>query len=313
MTPYSLLITLLTTSLCQSQVPPPPQTSGNFRVESFGPGTTKTTDNVVTNIKGEMPKVIYGSSRQSKAFVTTRQGNQAVDDGITWEGKRAYLSLTYELIVLDNQKNEFVWSTSVGAFWDVLTIANAAETGKPPVYVLELGSTRHPEYKQRFDLSTGKQLALIGNLAMPVGTPIKPRLEFRGSAGLVDGKEYQLVSSSDDWSKLRNKLFPADTKSLPADKDIDFTKEVVLVCYAGKTFNWNGISSELVMEDDQRILVRLHRHTYQSMGQTPDTYPYGIIVLPKKPEKDYVLEYNRQNLIGGPPLWKHFLTLKLPK
>lgn len=313
MAPYCLLITLLTTSLCQSQVPPPPQTSGSFRVESFGPGASKTTNNIVTNIKGEMPKVVYGSSRQSKAFVTTKNGQQAVDDGITWDGKRAYLSLTYHLVVLDNLKNENAWSASVGAFWDVLTIANTAEAGKPPEYVLELGSTRHPEYKQRFDLSNGKQLALVGGPAMPAGTPIKPRLEFRGSAGLIHGKEYQLVSSSDEWLKLRNKLFPADTKSLPTDKDIDFTKEVALVCYAGKTFNWNGISSELVVEDDQRLLIRLHRHTYQSMGQTPDTYPYGIIVLPKKPGSDYVLEYNRQNLIGGPPQWKHFLTLKLPK
>lgn len=313
MAPYSLLITLLTTSLGQSQVPPPPQTSGNFRVDSFGPGTVKTTNNVVSNNNGDIPKVIYGSSRQSKAFVSTKNGDQAVDDGITWNGKRAYLSLTYQLIVLDNLKNEYLWGTSVGAFWDVLTIANTAEAGKQPAYVLELGSTRRPEYKQRFDLNNGKQLALVGGPAMPAGTPVKPRLEFRGSAGLIDSKEYQLVSSADEWLKLRNKLFPTDTKSLPTDKDIDFTKEVALVCYAGKTFNWNGISSELVVEDDQRILIRLHRHTYQSMGQTPDTYPYGIIVLPKKPGVDYVLEYNRQNLIGGPPLWKHFLRLKLPK
>ncbi len=309
----TLTMEVLSCMAGQPPAPPPPQARGSFRVESFGPAANKLEKNLITSTKDEPPRIVYAGSRTSRKFLSTGQGNQAVDDGISWQGKTAYLSLTFELILVDDKTSQTAWTIWTGAFWDTITFANTAEAGKPAVWVVELQSSRHPEYRQQYDLATGKQLALIGKPAAPSGTPIKPRLEYRGSAGLVEGKEYRLVTSLEEWNTLRARLFPADTRSLPSEKDINFSKEVALVCYAGKSVNWNGISSELVVENDQRVLIRLHRHTYQSFGKTPDTYPYGIIVLPRVAGKDYVLEYNRQNLIGGPPMWKEFLTLKLPK
>ena len=104
---------------------------------------------------------------------------------------------------------------------------------------------------------------------------------------------------------LRQELFP-ETVTMPDGKAIDFAKEVLLVCYAGKASNWNGISVELAVEDKDRLLVRLHRHTYQSIGKGKEEHPYGVIVLPRLIGKEYVLEYNRQSLINGPANWKEF-------
>jgi hypothetical protein len=293
----------------QNAVPLPP--GGSLRVESSGPNRIVPEKNEVSVPKDSPSSIAYGATRESKKFLPTPQGNHAIDVGCEWKGKVAYLSLTYQLIVVDAKTEAHQWSNWVGAFWNKLTIVNTAAAGQPETWAVELSSSKYPEYKQRFDLDTGKAHVLMGGPAVPAGKPITPRLAWRGSAGMVDDKEYRLVTSQAEWKELKTKLFPAETESLPKDTDIDFTKEVALVCYAGKTFNWNGISPELVVENDERLLIRLFRHTYQSMGQTPDTYPYGIIVLPKDQNKKYVLEYNRQNLIMGPPIWKEFMTLQV--
>ena len=75
----------------------------------------------------------------------------------------------------------------------------------------------------------------------------------------------------------------------------------------GEIVNCSGIDAS-AWEDDQRILVRLREHWFQTEG--PDgggqkVRPFGIFVLPKRePFKPVVLERNYQNLIGAPPIWK---------
>jgi len=149
--------------------------------------------------------------------------------------------------------------------------------------------------------------------AIPEGKPLVPRKVWKGSAGEVDARRYQLVTSAEEWTKLRTELFGAMPRDIPQASDIDFSKEVLLVCHGGKARNWAGISVELAVENNDRLLVRLYRHTYQTEGKSKVEYPYGLIVLPRLVDKEYVLEYNRQNLIGGQPMWKEFMRLSLKK
>jgi hypothetical protein len=69
----------------------------------------------------------------------------------------------------------------------------------------------------------------------------------------------------------------------------------------------------VVAENDKRILLRLERSSYQTLGAAHEEYPYGLIVLPRREGKPYILEYNTQSYIGGPPIWKEFTRLTLAK
>lgn len=266
-----------------------------------------------TIVMGQTPPagITYGPSRQSTGWVMVHGAQSPVDQGIEFEGKIAYLTLMFDVVVVDAKTKKTQWSDSVGAFWDTLSIVRISKRDEAPRWAVELGSTSQPAYKQRYELETGKKLELIGAPGMPAGKLIKPRKEWTGSGGKQAEKLYRLITTATAWSTLREELFAETAARLPEGKDIDFSKEVLLVCYAGQTSNWNGISVELAVEDKERLLIRLHRHTYQSLGKGQEEHPYGVFVLPRLTGKEYVLEYNRQNLINGPALWKEFLRLKI--
>jgi len=71
-----------------------------------------------------------------------------------------------------------------------------------------------------------------------------------------------------------------------------------------------GVTPALVVESDKSILVRVKIHYYQSI-MLPGVefkeeldHSYGLIVLPRRPNKPVVLAYNEQCYIGGPEFWK---------
>jgi hypothetical protein len=267
-----------------------------------------------TQDPGKSPQIVYPLSRSSAKFVDTPHGFQvAVDEGVEWQGKCAYLSLTFDLVVVDTKTKKTLWSANVGAFWDTLTFADRAAAGAPPRWAVVLRSSRHPALAQDYDLESGKKGQLHGEAATPPGRPLVVRKSWSGSAGVSDEKTYRLMASAPEWSKLRTELFGQMPTDIPVADDVDFTKEMLLVCYAGKAINWRAISVELAIEDEVRLLLRLNRATYQSEGGVGQEHPYGLFVLPRCQGKPIVLEYNRQGLIGGPPLWKEFTRLELKK
>lgn len=286
------------------------QQSGSFQVESFEKGKAVPFGKAeMRTPPGQPPSITYPGSRSSSGWIDVGGSQVAVSEGVEWQGKIAYLSLTFDLVVADAKTKKALWRSSVGAFWDTITFENQAKAGEPAKWALLLKSSRKPEYQQAYDLSTGAKLELKGGPAEPDGKPFTPRQSWSGSAGVRDEKHYALVRSADEWTKLRRELFGAEPKGIPDAKEIDFAKEMLLVCYAGKATNWNGISVQAGADNDQRLLLRLRRATYQSMGDVGHEHPYGLFALPKLEGKKLVLEYNRQNLIGGPEIWREFLTL----
>lgn len=288
--------------------------TGSLKTESFSSAKASPIKKpTISQDLGQPPKITYGASRQSTGWVIANGSQSAIDEGIEWQGRKAYLTLTYDLIVVDAKTNKSLWVESVGAFWNTITFANMSKGQDAARWAVVLGSSAHPDYQQGYELESGKKLVLPGSSAVPDGTTRIPRKTWSGSAGVFDTKKYQLVLSAEEWAKLRTELFGRTPKDLPEAEDIDFTTEVLLVCYAGKATNWAGISVDLAVENDERLLLRLHRKTYQSMGNTKQEHPYGLVVLPRSYGKDYVLEYNSQNLIGGPPMWKEFTRMGLKK
>lgn len=266
------------------------------------------------------PSISYGGQRQSKTWVETPKGQVAVDDGIEWEGVRVYLSLTWDLVVVDAKNGKTLWNRSVSAFWNGLAIKEVTAEKDKKTWAVELRTTsRDPKEKdltQLYELKSGKELPVPGAPGKPAGTALKPKV-FSGDASNLDKGFTVTVSTSENWDTVRDKMFKGlDKVSAPLAKDVDFEKDIVLVVSEGDTFNCRGIECAEAFEDDKRILVRLQRQTFQTLGGASQLRPYGIFVLPRAEKKAYIIEHNRQRYIGGPPLWaetKRFDRLKDPK
>ena len=260
------------------------------------------------------PSITYGPSRTSSNWVDTGKGRVAVDDGIEWNGVRVYLSLTWDLVAVDARSGKTLWTQNVSAFWNGLAIKQTDSEAGKKTWVVELRTTSRDaggNLTESYDLQTGKKLP--GAVEKGLGMPLKPRAVFGGDKSSI-AKGFTLFATTPaNWEKVRGQLFAGiDSAKAPAAKDVDFTKEVVLVVSSGNSTNCSGIGAAEAFEDDKRILLRLQYHTFQTAG--PDggaqaTRPYGIFILPRS-EKAYVIERNRQRYIGGPPLWSETFRIE---
>jgi hypothetical protein len=262
------------------------------------------------------PSITYPANRSSKAWIETPTGAYAVDEGIEWQGIKVYLGLTWQLIAVDAKTDKPLWSHNVSAFWNAMAIKEVGVEKDKKTWAVELRpTTRDDEAKKLtalYDLKTGKEIKLPGTV--PSGAALKLRKVCSGDQTSLDKGFTLLVTKPENWTKVRERLFAGlDKAEAPLAKDIDFTKEIVLVVSAGDSFNCRGYDCEEAYEDDQRILVRLHASTFQSRGEGVRCRPYGILILPRAEKKAYVVERNRQRYIGGPPLWtESYRAEKLP-
>jgi hypothetical protein len=276
-------------------------------IASLVPGIPIAAPKIVRK-EGQPPIIIYPPSRRSNKWVDAGDGRVGVDEGVEWQGKVAYYSLTCNLVVVDAKTQKTVWHTGDSAFWDTITFENLAKPNQAAQWAVVLKSTTYPEYSQFYDLNSGKRLALRGNPPKPPGTTIKPRKHWSGSAGIGKEAKRLLVGSGDEWSNLRKELFGDNPMGIPDVGDIDFTREMLLVLCSGETTMHNGMSPALVVDGDKSMVVRVKIHSYQinltGNSKIPIEHPYGLVVLPRRIDKPVILEYNEQIYIGGPEFWK---------
>ncbi len=263
----------------------------------------------------EPPSITYGPSRSSNAWVQKPGGGAlvAVDEGVEWQGVKVYISLTYDLLGVDAKTGKTIWAADIGAFWNRVGFKEVEVAPGRKVWAVELKpgprERQGQDRVQVHDLRTGKLIPTPE--PAPAGTAFKPRAEWHGPQSGV-GKAFRLVATTEEnWKKVADRMFEGQKR--PEFGRIDFESEVVLVVSDGDSWNCNGISCGGAWEDGARILVRLHRHTYQTAG--PDgggvrVRPFGIFVLPRRAEKGIVVEGNFQRYIAGPPLWKETFRLE---
>ncbi len=279
----------------------------------------------------QIPAIEYGKSRESTGWVDTSEGRVAVDKGIEWQGVKAYLSLTCDLVVVEAKSNKTLWSKSVGAFWNRMSFAEIGAKAGKKVWAVELKPasevTDGKDAKAYYEITTGNELKQKNGSDVPSGQSFRPRKIEMGSASCLSKPFTVIVSTLENWKLLQKKMFDDKEKLsgavskqqwAPQSFDsVDFSKEVILVTSAGSSWNCWGLGVQEAFEDEHRIMVRLARATFQTLG--PDggaiaVRPFGIFVLPKSESKAYVLEQNTQGYIGGPALWKEVVTLpKLPE
>lgn len=268
------------------------------------------------------PIIRYGRQRTSKGWLEVDRGRVAVDDFIEWRGQRYYLTLTYDLVATvapaqeeeaakpqDGKSQETsertVWKRNIGAFWNQLGIEVFADTSGNEAEVLALRSTAHPDYVEYAALDTGKRVGGADPGGTPPGDPLALAGSWKGAEARSDAKRMEIVRTATAWSSLRSELF-GDLESAPPETlPIDFDQFLVVVLFSGKGTNCNGYSGE-AFENSQEVVIRVTAHTYQSMGETPPRWPYGIFAVPIRKGKDLVTQRNAQNLIGGPEMWREW-------
>jgi hypothetical protein len=262
------------------------------------------------------PSISYGGSRTSSRWIETSKGSVAVDEGVAWKGVKVYLSLTWDLVAVDEATGKTLWLEPVGAFWNEIGFAEIETAPGRKAWTVELRPGRRSgegaALRQHHDLLTGKRVAAPE--AVPSGKALDTSSNRHGRWSAIATPVRKIVGSADEW-----KTFVLDTMfaSLepPRLPPVDFEKSVVLIISHGDGFNCNGLEAS-AWEDEQRILVRLRALTFQTMG--PDgggqrVRPWGIFVLPRTtPFKTVIVERNAQNLIGGPPLWRELCTFDAP-
>ncbi len=256
----------------------------------------------------ELPSITYPGSRSSTGWVDTGSGQVGVDRFLRFDGKRVYLSLTCDLLVTDGASEKARWSHFVGAFWDTVAIEKLTVDEEERL-VIALRSSDDPDQVSYRDLDTGAELPQPA--ALP-GVELPVRMLGRGDQRADAEPRRVLVATQEDWDALRAELFAGLDVELEAE--VDFAEEVVILVALGEGWNCGGLSCSAAYEDDERVLVRLFAHTFQTVG--PDGggvlgRAWGAFTLPRRPGKPYVLERNAQRYIAGPPLWQEVERLRL--
>jgi len=266
------------------------------------------------------PLIRYGRHRTSKSWLEVGGSRVAIDDGIEWQGRRFYITLNFDLVAteISPQKEgapavgggapaaaeKVIWERDIGAFWSQIGIELFESAPGTKVESLALRSFDHAEMVEYVDLKTGKRIGGTDTNAAP-GAPLALGGQWKGADGKVDAARFELLRTREEWTRVRGELFGDLASAPPADLGVDLTKFAIVVVYSGKTVNSSGYTAD-GFENDKTVVLRLDEQTYQSMGETPDRWPWGVFAVPLRPGKDLVIERNAQNYIGGPAIWKEW-------
>src|SRR5437763_6882916 len=165
------------TALCACTMPvddkPNRQELGSG-IESLVPGVPVAKPKVIRE-KDWPPVIVYPPSRRSTKFVDVGEYKVAVDEGVEWQGRVVYFSLTQQLVVVDAKSNKALWHVDESAFWDSVTFEILAKAAEPPQWLVALKSSAAPGYSMCYGLADGKRLGLRGGPPAPTGTAITPR------------------------------------------------------------------------------------------------------------------------------------------
>jgi hypothetical protein len=261
------------------------------------------------------PSISYGDSRTSSKWIDVGGVSVAVDQGVEWKNVKVYLSLTWELVAVDAEKDELLWSRSVSAFWNGIGFKEVDTTDGKKSWAVEL----RPHPRQRdgkdltawFDLKTGEPIEQPA-VDEKLGEKLEEAEGWAGGWSNIPRPFRIVVSTPGNWNALRKRMFDEQTREpLPGVTDVDFENQVLLIINGGDSSNCNGYSPAELYESEERLLLRLSAHTFQTIGEAKKTRPWGIVVLPRV-DKPCQVQTNRQRLIAGPPLWRDAFEVERP-
>ncbi|MDJ0522846.1 MAG: hypothetical protein QNJ90_12330 [Planctomycetota bacterium] len=262
---------------------------------------------------GEPPSITYPGSRESSTWVEKPDGTRvAVGKGVEWQGVKVYLSLLWDLVGVDAKTGKTLYAVNVGAFWNAIGFKQVTPRGGAKTWAVELRpgprARQGSERRQYHDLRTGRKLSVPGLVKAPSGKRFEPRAVWSGKHTRIAKPFHTILTTQAEWSGLKARLFGTDVPK--ALGRVDFDTEVALVISEGNGWNGSGVAVAEAYEDKARLLVRTQRRSFQTMNGAEKVRVWAVVVLPRRPAKAYVVERNRQGLIGGPPIWKRSFRLQ---
>lgn len=243
-------------------------------------------------------------TRSSDRWVEAGGARVAVDKGIVGHGVEAYLSLTYDLVVLEEGGEKTLWSSFVGAFWNEITFVSAVdEESREEIALLQLGESGSGTHRH-FLPRTGEERFVTAGMASKTRPPDDPG-EARAIESTLDGDDSQItesealrILSGDDWKDLWTR-HGGEEGDLP---EVDFDERMIVAIFLGKSWNCRGIRAE-AFESDGEMVIRYRRRSYQTIGGGNEVTPFGFLEMPRFGGK-VILQLNVQRYIGGPPVWR---------
>ncbi|HPF38037.1 MAG TPA: M56 family metallopeptidase [Phycisphaerae bacterium] len=320
------------------EAPPRQSQSGRIVVRSSAPGPRGVEEipvqppRVIEYDNGIPPTIIYPPSRASSKFLD----GIAVDEGVSWQGAKAYIGLLPYVVVEDDEAKTLRWKKATSAFYDTLTFRNVAEKDSAPRWTVRLRNSQisDPQTDAYFDLRTGEEVRLPEQENRPEGTMATPLRVWTGATAVNDQGLHTLVADQATWKQVRETLFGdlADVAA-PGLDEIDFDRNYLVVLSSGRSRNCNGISCASAYFQKDGVLLRTRLHTYQTgaiytgVGKAPTPEgieveleeppiverPYGLFLFPRSAGDRVVVEGNAQRYLGGPPLWKRRHVFDVPK
>lgn len=264
----------------------------------------------------ELPSRTIPASRTSTAWVTIPGGAQvAVDEGLSFRGTTVHLSLTDQLLAVDEKSGNVRWCVDTSAYWNRLAIVRS-DPGRSWVgLAVELTRTDDDAGRRvLFDLRTGGTIETPG-AERPAGLPLEPR-SATGDDLVVPERFERLIVTEAEWRALvAETLGPERVAPLG---EIDFATESVWVLAAGRRVNHDGYRVVEAFDGEGRVLVRLEDSSFQTMGGGVDTDPWLAVAVPRpspgerREPTELVVERDVQSLIGGPRVWKELWRGALP-
>ncbi len=269
-------------------------------------------------LEDDLPSITYGSSRTSSKWIKGGfLGKVAVDEGIEYEGRTYYLSLMSDLIATTDEDGEekTIWANNVGGFWNTLAIEKLEleqDGEKTEILVVAIrGKSGDQEFVEYYDRETGEKIDTAQQNDLPDGEALEVDKVWSGNFIDNEDKLFRVFETEEEWSEFHADNFGTDRPEPPRESAFNPATEILVLIAQGATFNCGGISIDSAFENDDRLLVRLLHHTYQSAGATPTVHPFGVFVLPRKEGKQYVVEQDVQNMIMGPEIWKELESFKI--
>ena len=138
---------------------------------------------------------------------------------------------------------------------------------------------------------------------------------YQGEQGGLPKRGFRILGKAEDYESFK-KLMKSKGKGdeLPESKEIDFSKQRVLVADYGTAESCKGIFPiALFRTKDEKVHVRYDFSSFQvrSTGEiAPPTYhSWSVMVVPLN-EKGYVIETDHQRIKGEPEKWAADAELK---
>jgi len=250
-----------------------------------------------------------------------------LNGGLIFDGVRVEGRYDGNLRGFDAAANKQIWVTSISYFWTRARIVEKDIDGAIK-WLLELhpeaNTDRGADKREYRDLRTGKEVVISG--PPPGGELLGPAQVFRVSKSALGRQIVTLVSTQENfdafWARVHGPLgagkpgYDADLLNPGIDVPggvrrevmppprIDFTQNVALIYHLGDCYNTTGMDQRGIWDDGKRVLIRLHRSGYQTMGRGAHRRFGEVFVLPRKEGRHYEIEVNMQNTIRGPEIWE---------